>query len=458
MGRSLARLGVALGVALLVLLGVLLAVLPSPGEERYHSVFATGEHGMRALYLTLERLGFSVRPWSEAPGHLEGPGTLLVLAETPAAPPALPPAPAGRDPEHGAGPNRSRDLAHYQRFVSEGGTLLVLDAGEDELAFLRDSLALPELASLTCEGTAVRDGDRVSAGRGRWIPEPRRTQATPDDVEESVLMTFSNGEGIALRDGPVARYEGVGEHEILARDERGGAIFVQRASGAGRVALLALPVAPLENAELAKRSGPAVFFVRVLEALRASGAAPIERVLFDEYALGGWRPAPVAELAFSPRLAWLSVHLLLLLLVYCWRSAWTGPFPRDPEAYLAASPLARARGFGNLLARASRSVVLARLLRRGVLQRREARTGQRGPPGSDDALAARLAALARGDERRHARLVELFQTSAPRDRAELEALADGLAALERELAPAAEPGKGRRTLGARPARSGSSRP
>jgi hypothetical protein len=135
-----------------------------------------------------------------------------------------------------------------------------------------------------------------------------------------------------------------------------------------------------------------------------------------------------------------------------WRSAWSGPFPRDPEATLAASPLARARGFGRTLARAGRWDLLASLLRRGMLARWEARSGRRQAGEGD--LEARLAALARADDERHARLSGLF-ARAPGDERALAELEDDLRALEHELFAATEKRKTARTVGAGPAGSGS---
>lgn len=441
MGKLLARLGLALGVALVVLVGVLLAVLPSPGEERAHSVFSAQEDGLRVLFLTLEALDLPVEAWSAAPGELRGAGTLLVLPALPAAPPALPAALADGE---GAPLWRGRGLAHYRRFVAEGGTLLVLAAGTEALAFLRDTLALEGLLGLEAEALAPRKPS-PQLGLGGMTPGAGR-------------VTFEGGESFALPIGPVARFLGARADEVFARSENDEALGVRRASGEGSVALLALPLELFENGALEEQAEPALVFVRALEQL-----ASCERMLFDEYALGGWRPPPFARLAFSRELAWLSLNVLLLCLVLGWRSAWSGPFARDPERLLPASPLARARGFGRMLARAGRFDLLARLLSEGVLQRWERRAGRRPAPsgaasseaGPEAALATRLAAFARGDARLGARLNELFVTRAPRDEAELEALETALRALEEELFRQAEPGKTRARLGARPSPSGS---
>ncbi len=438
MGRILARLGAALGAALVLLLLVLLAVLPGQGEARAHSVLSAEDDGLRAAYLTLENLGFPVAPWSAAPGELAGPGTVLVLPALPAAPPPLPAALAQADERaQSERPRRGRELAHYRRFVEEGGTLLVPAADADALTFLRDGLGLAALAGLEAVEFEPR-GLTVQVGlRGPF--------------QGAGLLTFAGGGAVALADAPLARFSGARADEILARSERDEVLCLRRAAGAGSVVLLGLALEPLENGALAEQPEPALVLVRTLEEL-----APIERVLFDEYALGGWRPASFTRLAFSPDLAWLSLHALLFGLLLAWRAAWSGPFPRDPERVLAASPLARARGFGRLLARAGRFELLTRLLRTGVLQRWEARAGRRAAGAEDEAvLTARLATLAGGDERLRAQLTGLFVDAAPRDEAELGALDSELCALEGRLFQPREAGKPRRTLGARPARSGS---
>jgi hypothetical protein len=401
MQRLLVRLGLAAGAALLVFVGVLLTVLPSRSEAREHSVFSFEPAGLRALYLLCEELGFPVEPWSEAPGHLDGRGALLVLTELPEGPPSEPMRASGKS-EEDAAPRRSRALAHYRHFVEEGGTLLALGIAPEGLDFLRDDLGLGGLAGVSVE----------------------------EFVSPGVEVLLAGGERIPLRGMlEVARRLCLSEEgmTVLARAGDGSPVAVSCPSGAGRVALTMLPADWLENEALAGQGDTALVFVRLLEAL-----APFERVLFDEYALGGWRPVALEALAFSPRLAWLSGHLLLLLLVLGWRSAWSGPFPRDPGSSLAASPLARARGFGRTLARAGRWDLLARLLRRGLLARFEARAGRRAPAGEPD-LAARLRALARGDRSRHARLTELFVERAPADERELAALEADLRALELEL-------------------------
>ena len=111
MRGGLARLGLAAGVAVLIVLGLLLAILPSRGVDRDDSVYSFAPKGLRALFLLEERLGLPVEAWNEAPGHLSGPSTLLVLPRLPEEPPAVP---AALAPENAqvAPPPRARDRAH----------------------------------------------------------------------------------------------------------------------------------------------------------------------------------------------------------------------------------------------------------------------------------------------------------------------------------------------------------
>lgn len=419
MRSVLTRLALVAGLVVLVLLVALLALLPSQGAARDLSVYSAEAQGWRALYLTLEGLGFPVEPWTRAPAELPARGTLLVQGALPDRPPSMPAALAEPDadaearttPDGTAGPRRGRDLVHYRRFVEDGGTLLVLGAGADELSFLRDELTLSGLEGIVFE-----------------VP-----QTMPSELE------LPGGERVG-RSRPEGHFSFPrGETLVRAGERAAGAVF---ASGKGRVALLALPSERFDNGDLAREGERMLLVVRLIEALRppgASGASPFARVLFDEYALGAWRPASVLELAFAPGLALLSLHALLLAALLLWRSAWSGPFARDPEPLRAASPLARARGFGRTLARARRFDLLARFLRRGLLARWDARSGVR-LPGEPDAAEeeARLRRLARGDERRLARLRELC-ARVPASEAELARLETELCALEPELVLGAPP-------------------
>jgi hypothetical protein len=391
--RALSRIAAAAGLGLFVLFGLLLAVLPGQGDPRSLSVFSAEADGWRAMYLTLEQLGFPVEAWSGAPGELPAPGTLLVLAEPPAPPPALPAALARAGEAPVAGPRRGRDLAHYRSFVQDGGTLLVLGVDEAVLATLRDELGLD-----------VPDVD---------------FEAEELDPTELVL----SDERIPWS-GTLPGALSLGAGQPLVSTDDGRVLAAAVPSGQGRVGLLVLESERLANRDLREDAEGLLLLVRLLEGLR-----PFERVLFDEYALGAWHPPAALGLAFTPRIYLLSAHLLLLLVLLSWRSAWSGPFARDPEPLRAVSPLARARGTGRLLARGGRFELLASYLRRGRLARWEARTGRTGAEADEP---MRLRRLARGDERRLARLSELWARR-PADEAELARLDAELGGFEPEL-------------------------
>ncbi|HEX6882353.1 MAG TPA: hypothetical protein VF530_03170 [Planctomycetota bacterium] len=394
----LVRLGLAAALALLAGLGLLLAILPGQSPARALSSFSFEPEGLRALFLVGEALDLPVSAWRDVPERLPAAGTLLVLPHLPEPPPALPPALASGE---GLAFRQSRALVHYGTFVEQGGTLLVLGVGAEELATLERELALDCLAPLELEVDPFAGGPLVLA----------------------------DGSELELAEGPLGLFRGA--RAALVRDAAGRAVGALQPCGAGRVALLALAAERFDNAHLAAEPDHALLFVRLVEAL-----GPCERLAFDEYALGGWSPDTVPELALRPNLAALSLHALLLLLVLVWRSAWSGPFARDPAPVQAGSALARAQGLGALLARARRFDLLAGFLRAAWLERWDARAGRRAAGPSPE---ERLTFVAGGDERRRARLAELF-AAAPASLAELERLERALAALEAELAgPARAP-------------------
>jgi hypothetical protein len=401
MKGPLARLATAfLSVAVLGA-GVLLALLPSDTDPRARSVASFENDGLRVLYLTLERLGFPVAPWHRAPGELSGPGTLLVQAQRPTA------------AENKSSRRYERDLAQYRRFVEEGGVVLFLDVGTSTLAFVKSHLGGPGLDELAFQ--EVRDeGEEEQPDASESLPSagPSRARLFVGDEE---LACASRG-----------HFEGEG-FRTLVRDVEREPVGVEVQLGAGRIILLAVGAQRFSNENLRERRDYGVLCVRLLENLR-----PFERVLFDEYVLGAWRPPSPFALAFSPRLAWFSVHVLLCCVFLVWRGAWAGPFARDPAPLRAASPLARARGHARLLARHGRFDLLGRLLRAAWLERR----GVRGMDSAEEqALPSEWKHLVRGDSQLAERLRSLFGRE-PRTEAELATFARELAALDLTLGTA----------------------
>ncbi len=350
LGRTLG----AGAILFLLLAGLLLALLPSRSTGATGSVFSVEPGGTHALFLLLEELGFQVLPWTRAPGNLPRNSDLLVLMGVPEEPPGYPAPGAGAE-DGGArsSARRLRDLRHYLRFVEEGGTIAMGIASPqgEELAFLRDTLGIPEVAGLGLD----------AQGEG----------------SASLTAVLRSGERLVLARGKVRLAGSLPERaEVLAADEAGSKLAVRIPIGRGALLLSAVPFELLANRSI-DREDDALYFVRLIEEL-----TPFERILFDEYALGGWAPDSPLGLALAPGAILFSLHGLALFLLFLWRSAWVGPFPRDPEPLAGVSALARAEGLASAIERAGRWDLLARLARTGVLERWSARAGTGSPVAS----------------------------------------------------------------------------
>ena len=269
MRSVLARLALAAALVFVLLAVLLLALLPGKGEARSASAHSTEPEGWRALFLLCEALGFQVAPWSEAPGALTGAGTLLVLAELPAAPP-------GSEHALSGAPRRGRDPWHYRRFIAEGGTLLVFTDEVGALDELRDGLGLTELAALTAQG----------------------------HVRPELGLELAGGERFELSPGAFVAWSGAGVEVLASATLEHAAGELERVDlavrlplEAGALVLVGLEPELFQNRALEREPGVALFFVRLLERLGPHG-----RVLFDEYALGAFLPPSRLELLFSPTL------------------------------------------------------------------------------------------------------------------------------------------------------------
>jgi hypothetical protein len=192
----------------------------------------------------------------------------------------------------------------------------------------------------------------------------------------------------------------------------------------------------MDNAHLAVAEN-SVLLVRLVES-----AGPVDRVLFDEYALGGWTPLSPIDLAFSPRWFVASAHVLVLLAVALWSVSWVRQFPRDHEPLHHASALVRARGHAGFLASAGRWGLLARMLGAGVARRLGARPSRAASPGErneadalePETLRALVAPLALRLGAREAALAALFDPVTIDDERGLEERARRLLELERAAA------------------------
>jgi hypothetical protein len=385
-------------LALLVLLAFTAKVLEPSEEPESGSAESAQPDGRRALFLLLRELGFRAEIWTEAPGMLPRGGGLVWLARPPpgtsfalelpepSSPPAEPPAqptpepgepqpPLPSDPEPKTpAPSRAalglRAPSHYRRFLEEGGTIVLRfdDAARKYL--------VKELGLEVCEDVHA---SRVAVAGVRRVRDHRGEELGVEVEAGGVLLPPPTGSvAEALWWGGTASAEG---EDVLA---------TMVPVGSGQLVLLG-DDGFLENGALSKNDH-ALFAVRLAEEFARGG-----RVLFDEYALGRWRPRTATSLLASPNLFLATLQLGVLLLLCLWGAAWVREFPRDPPPLEAASPLLRARALAALLARAGRFDVLDRHLRAGALARIARRT--RAPAGGARELGSAVAASAADLER-----------------------------------------------------------
>jgi len=376
---------VLLGILLLVL-AITAQLLRSSAGPVAGSVASYEPGGRRALELLLVESGFRAEAWGDPPGLLRPEPALLWMHRTPE-PTAREAAHETADevgheaanedrPEAGPAPAPSpadlgfRSPAHYRRFVERGGTLLVPHG-----AAARDFL-VEELGLAACGEVGVPG----ESSAGVYTVRSEGEELEVELAEDSVLA--------APREGSAARV-------LWAVQGGEKALAVVVAAGAGQVVLLGTD-AFLDNARIGAHD-------HALLALRlAETFAQERRVLFDEYALGLWHPRTAIGFLASPKLFLASLHVLLLLLLLTWRSAWVREFPRDPSPLAAASPLLRARTLASLLQRANRNDLLGRFLRDGIANRLE----RRSPAASARVRSTAPASISGSEdlERLHARL------------------------------------------------------
>lgn len=425
-------LGGALAL-LLLLLAVLAGFLPTGAGERLGSAVSASPRGRLAAYLLLAELGFEPELWRGAPGDLPREPDLLWLS---LAPEAVSFYDGGQDEDvEGGGltasARRARRLlepAHYERFLREGGTLVIslrevgdLDAGRAlaNREFVAEVLNLPELAALESEelGRTVPQEALLVGGErlGLRSPQPRAFAPLPEP-----LAARGDLDVLAV---DALRLEETGEEWPLA---------LRAGVGRGWLVLLA-DDRWLENKSLS-RGDNGLYLVRLVEQLMPPGRPGGSGVLrFDDFGVGGWEPGSWAGLLVSRRGLLASVQVALLLLALAWALGWVRSFPRDPRPLERLSPLARARALAALYLRAGRPDLLAELLR-GGLRRRIAATalgaGRRALEGEafERALAAHAQQTGRAEELPRWR--RLFGEQPVRTPAELERLGAELAELE----------------------------
>jgi hypothetical protein len=327
-------------VALLFLSALGGASVEEPGSAR-----SSEKDGRRIAYLLLEELGFATELWSEPPGLLPFGRHVLWM----------PRAPEELDPDHSGDPlSQAREggpfgRGRYREFIEQGGTL-VLPSTDEAVYFLAEELGIESGALVTWE-----------------------LEGVPEIPGGELVASFDAG-----------LYE-------LGNDEQLFATW----SGVGEGYVALVGDGPwLDNSRI-EEGDASVALTRIVEYLAGSGEPERTgaRVLFDEHVFGGAPTAGPLSLAFETDSRLLSLHLLLLALLFVWFFAWVREFPRDPEPLDELAPLARARAQSGLLVRAGQAALLADFLRAGTLRRIGARLRGSEPP-SGEALTAMVHAVA----------------------------------------------------------------
>lgn len=421
----MSRPGLTRAIALLlfggvVLVAFLLAVLPQqePGRER--SVGDAEAGGRLGAFMLLRELGFEPRAWRAAPGELPRGRTVLFLPAKPEDPPDyLREAWADMDASEGqegeaphSAARRRRDPRHYRRFLEEGGVIVAaLDEGRAE--FFKEELDLDVAADLAVE---ERDTEVSAATRAA-----QAAQAVVTRGGETLTLDWS---AVLDRAGWLKLPRGVGSTVFADAGPLQRPFVASLPVGRGELVVLAND-GFLDNRAL-DAGDNALAMVRLVEDL-----APFDALCFDEYALGGYLPDTPLDLALRPSTLPLLAHLVLAVLLGVWWAASPGPFPRDPEPLGQASPRARARAQGALLARLGAWDALARALRRGVLAELPGATDRRGlDAGDEEALALALARAPLSAEER-ASFEAALAPGAVRSAEQLARLSTELARLER---------------------------
>jgi hypothetical protein len=264
------------------------------GDDPVPSTYGTGNHGAKAAYLTLGRLGYSVERWTDPLAKLSDRAdehTTLILAE-----------PHVDDPE--------AERAQVTTILERGGR--VLAAGGSSALILPHHSVMPFLASIAeeCKATAAGFDSESSADSVRMRKTAYWGDSLPSDRTE---------------------YDCEGKPVVVAYRE-----------GKGQVIWWA-DTLPLENRGITMDNNLELL-------LRSVGPASGNHIYWDE-SLHGEAPSIWSYASGTPvHLALLQVLLAasLLLLSYSRRS---GPLRTDPVVS-RASPVEFVRSLGGLFHKA----------------------------------------------------------------------------------------------------------
>ncbi len=369
------RLPALLLLALAALVGMSTLLAPGESTNIARDARSPADDGRLGLARLLREFEFSAQRWEKRPGALPVGEGLVWLARLPV---ALEPlsvdgeqneAP-GEEPEEepweepweepeeatgvptGDGPTRvgsapltqalQRSLSnpkHYRRFTSRGGNLLVELSSASEIERLRTEFGFYELEHL---GLFGRDSD----------------------VKQSIETTWEEREGLALAAAGVSAFTGAESlpfATVLLEDGARAPLILSVPIGRGSL-VLATCGELFDNGRLAKHDH-SVLAVRIAERF-AQGTA----VRFDESSSMGENAPTLVEFATAKRARPFTAALLLLALVFAWRSFADREIPREPPPLEFMSPHTRALARARLFQRARRFDLLAEQLRRGRAQ------------------------------------------------------------------------------------------
>ncbi|MDP6956332.1 MAG: hypothetical protein QF599_10170 [Planctomycetota bacterium] len=351
----------------LALVGVAIFVAGAKPVKDNASARNSHERGRRGALRLFQELGFDARIFDAAPGALPAGRSLLWLPRSPSF------AGTGRPPESDgeqyseldgeaddANPRGRSVLGHlhqaerYRDFMAGGGSL-VISQGNDTARFLSQALGLMPPPALVAppSGSTLR----VSLPSGEVLSV--EDGLLEGDLVEDELVEEGLGESGSTESPP--RSSTPWQKWLTAED--GTPLILRHGESAAGSVFLLWDGAWLANDAIG-RADHGLLAVRLAE---AAVGAPAATILFDEYALGGWRPQGKAALALAPAARAATLTLLLLALIFIWRLAWPREFPRDQPQRDTLFPLARARSQAALLERAGRGDLLARMLVAGRL-------------------------------------------------------------------------------------------